>query len=138
MTSRGPSGACQIAAGKRHWTPVLADFYGPFAASVERATAQLPTVPRSARPVGTAGPARGKGRQRAPGRARPGGGRRTAPASPGVPCPGCRQGTLVARRAKADGRAFYGCDRYPACRYTANERPAAAAMRAGPDGTGAP
>jgi DNA topoisomerase-1 len=141
FTARLEAQLDEIAAGKRAWTPVLADFYGPFAASVERATAQLPSVPRSARPTGTAGPTRGKGRtpvsgQSAPARARAGGGRRKAPASTGVACPGCQQGTLVERRAKADARPFYGCDRYPACRFTTNERPTPSATRTLSDGSG--
>jgi DNA topoisomerase-1 len=144
FTARLEAQLDEIAAGKRNWTPVLADFYGPFAASVERATAQLPTVPHSARPArpaGTAGPARGKARKSVPGRSSPsrvraGGGRRNVPASTGISCPGCQQGKLVERRAKADGRAFFGCDRYPACRFTTNERPTPAAARTLPDSTG--
>ncbi|MDP9371937.1 MAG: type I DNA topoisomerase, partial [Chloroflexota bacterium] len=46
FTARLEAQLDEIAVGKRRWGPVLADFYGPFAASVERATAQLPTVPR--------------------------------------------------------------------------------------------
>jgi len=41
-------------------------------------------------------------------------------------CPRCREGALLTRRRRSDGRAFYGCSRYQAssspCRYT-EERP---------------
>src|SRR5438105_6882987 len=42
----------------------------------------------------------------------------------GVVCPDCGKGELVRRRGR--GRSlFYGCERYPACTYTARELPAA-------------
>ena len=42
----------------------------------------------------------------------------------GVVCPDCGKGGLVRRRGR--GRSlFYGCERYPACTYTARELPAA-------------
>ena len=44
-------------------------------------------------------------------------------------------GQLGERRAKADGRTFYGCDRFPVCRFTTNERPTAAAARPSPGST---
>ncbi len=127
FTSRLEAQLDEIAAGKRRWVPVLADFYGPFAASVQRA-AQLPSAPSAPRVAGAAQgatrQARTFGAKRPAGaRARKGTGGRPAPVSTGVPCPECRQGTLVERRAKASPRPFYGCDRYPACRFTTNERP---------------
>ena len=120
----------EIAAGKRRWVPVLADFYGPFAASVERA-AQLPSAPPVARSPRAAtaepGQPRRSGTKRTGAvRARKGTGTRSAAASTGVSCPSCKQGTLVERRAKADDRQFFGCDRFPACRYTTSERPSPA------------
>ena len=39
-----------------------------------------------------------------------------------VPCPECRQGQLVARRGR-QGKYFYGCDRFPQCKFTLSHRP---------------
>lgn len=53
--------------------------------------------------------------------------RNTRPISTGVPCPelGC-DGELVQRRSKS-GRTFYGCSRYPVCRYATWDQPVAKA-----------
>ncbi len=127
FTSRLEAQLDDIAAGKLRWGPVLADFYGPFEASVQRA-AQLPSAPPSARSAETATSAPDQGRKPgtkrpAASRARKSAGSKPAPVSTGLPCPSCQQGTLVERRAKASPRPFYGCDRYPSCRYTTNDRP---------------
>jgi DNA topoisomerase-1 len=42
----------------------------------------------------------------------------------GVVCPDCGQGQLVERKGRW-GRFFYGCRRYPECRFTAQHRPLA-------------
>ncbi|MBI2095476.1 MAG: type I DNA topoisomerase [Candidatus Omnitrophica bacterium] len=47
--------------------------------------------------------------------------------STGIACPQCREGKLVARRAKSGkGRPFYGCTRYPNCNFITNKLPSAA------------
>ena len=124
FTSRLEAQLDDIAAGKARWGAVLAAFYGPFAASVQRA-AQLPSVPSPPRPAMPAKAAPGQSRMRraGTGRARKGTVAKAAPATTGIPCPSCKQGTLVERRAKASPRPFYGCDRFPACRFTANDPP---------------
>ena len=43
----------------------------------------------------------------------------------GVRCPVCHEGELVAREAAEKGRRFYGCSRYPRCRFTETHRPLA-------------
>ena len=40
-----------------------------------------------------------------------------------VPCPTCRTGRLVARRARRAGTVFWGCSRYPACKATTSREP---------------
>lgn len=40
----------------------------------------------------------------------------------GVTCPTCRQGQIIERKTKKN-RIFYGCDRYPACDFTAWDKP---------------
>jgi hypothetical protein len=33
------------------------------------------------------------------------------------PCPQCKRGDLVERRNKRTGQSFYGCSRYPDCKF---------------------
>jgi DNA topoisomerase-1 len=40
----------------------------------------------------------------------------------GLLCPECSQGQVVERKGRW-GRSFYGCQRYPECRFTAQHRP---------------
>jgi DNA topoisomerase-1 len=40
----------------------------------------------------------------------------------GLLCPECHQGPVVERKGRG-GRSFYGCRRYPECRFTAYHRP---------------
>lgn len=41
-----------------------------------------------------------------------------------VACPACHNGTLVARTSR-QGKQFFACDHYPACKYILNDRPVA-------------
>jgi DNA topoisomerase I len=40
-----------------------------------------------------------------------------------VCCPKCAEGLLATRRARASGRLFWGCARYPACNFTSSLEP---------------
>jgi DNA topoisomerase-1 len=80
----------RIARGERAWVEVLGEFYGPFAAAVARAQ----TV-AAAEPVTVSS---GKSAALVVGQ-----------------CPQCG-GNLVERKGKHG--PFWGCSRYPACRYT--------------------
>lgn len=40
----------------------------------------------------------------------------------GVSCPECKEGGLVQKRTRG-GRVFYGCDRYPKCKYALWDKP---------------
>lgn len=40
----------------------------------------------------------------------------------GIPCPECGRGELVQRRSRR-GRAFYGCDKYPKCKFALWDKP---------------
>ena len=44
FTARLEEGLDEVARGEREWVPMLQDFYGPFKASLERATEQMPKV----------------------------------------------------------------------------------------------
>ena len=41
----------------------------------------------------------------------------------GASCPNCNTGELVERRGK--GRTFYGCTKYPECKFTVRQKPLA-------------
>jgi DNA topoisomerase-1 len=40
----------------------------------------------------------------------------SAPVKTGVACPECREGEILERRSRR-GKLFYGCDRYPKCKF---------------------
>jgi DNA topoisomerase-1 len=44
------------------------------------------------------------------------------PISIGVTCPDCKQGYLTERRSRF-GKIFFGCNRYPDCKFAAWDRP---------------
>jgi len=41
----------------------------------------------------------------------------------GMKCPECREGELVEKKARTRGNLFYGCARYPECKFTSNWKP---------------
>ncbi len=43
----------------------------------------------------------------------------------GVKCPECKEGELVEKKARTRGNLFYGCARYPQCKFTSNWKPVA-------------
>ncbi|MBI1424087.1 MAG: type I DNA topoisomerase [Gammaproteobacteria bacterium] len=44
------------------------------------------------------------------------------PEDTGVPCPSCKQGTMLKRKSRR-GKVFYSCDRYPDCSYAVWNEP---------------
>ena len=48
--------------------------------------------------------------------------RRSKPLSIGVACPDCKVGYLTERRSRR-GKVFFGCNRYPDCKFAAWDRP---------------
>jgi DNA topoisomerase-1 len=43
----------------------------------------------------------------------------------GVPCPLCKDGELVEKKARKRGTTFYGCSNYPNCEFTSANKPVA-------------
>lgn len=41
----------------------------------------------------------------------------------GVKCPDCKDGQLVEKRTRKGGRVFYGCNKYPKCKYATWQKP---------------
>ena len=83
----------------------LGEFWRRFSAALEAARRE----PAPARPLPAAGAGAGTAR----------------PAAAGVACPLCHEGCVVPRRSAREGRSFFGCSRFPACRFTSTHPPLA-------------
>ncbi len=124
----------QIATGEEAWVPMLHEFYGPFARTVEVARQKMPRVEFKPEPTGELCPECGEPLVIRHGRYGKFIGcsgwpncRYTAPIPlPGVSCPECG-GAVVERRARR-GRVFYGCINYrpddeTSCQWTSWKKP---------------
>ena len=49
---------------------------------------------------------------------------RAEPVSTGVKCPDCKEGDVLERRSRR-GKIFFGCDRYPKCKFASWDKPIA-------------
>jgi DNA topoisomerase-1 len=107
-----------IAAGEQAWVPMLHEFYGPFAASVQAARDKMPTVEFKPEPTGELCPECGKPLVVKFGRRGKFIGcsgwpacRYSAPIPvAGVRCPQC--GAPVIQKRTRKGRPFYSCANY--------------------------
>ena len=122
----------RIAQGKREWVPLLREFYGPFAITLEKANREMQTVKPPEEVTDEVCDLCGKPMVIKHGRF----GRflacsgypecrrtRSIMVKTGVACPRCG-GDLVEKRSK-QGRRFYGCSRYPVCDFALPQRPVA-------------
>ncbi len=109
----------RIARGERQWVPVLRDFYGPFAQTLERARAAMPAAEVGNEPTGESCPECGHPLVYKHGRFGKFIGCSNFPAcryrtgiqtKTGAKCPQCG-GDLIERRTRR-GRTFYGCANY--------------------------
>jgi DNA topoisomerase-1 len=132
FTSRMEEELDEIAAGERPWVPVLAKFYGPFAASVELAEGSVGRVKVADEPTDEICETCGKPMVIKLGRF----GKflactgfpeckttRNIAVGTGVTCPKCQKHEIVVKRSRKGGRIFYGCNGYPACDFTLWDRP---------------
>ena len=119
-----------VSRGERGWVPMLGEFYEPFQKALDNATESMPRV-RLEEPTDEVCDDCGQPMVIRIGRF---GRFMSCTAYPeckgtkpilnkiGVTCPDCG-GDLVERRARGRGRPFWGCARYPACEFIANQRP---------------
>src|SRR3989338_8882416 len=123
----------RVEEGKVEWVGVVRGFYQLFSGQVDHAKNTMQTVKRREEPTDEICDLCGKpmvikwGRR---GRFMSCSGwpecRNAKSISTDVVCPQCKQGKLVARRARSGrGRTFYGCTKYPNCNYIANRLPKA-------------
>jgi DNA topoisomerase-1 len=123
----------EIAAGERAWVPTMHEFYGPFTETLSNAERTMERVRLKDEPSGEDCEKCGRPMVIKLGRygkflacsgfpecrnARP------LLQRVGVVCPQCGEGEIVERRSKK-GRAFFGCERYPACDFVSWNRPVA-------------
>jgi len=125
----------EVAEGKVKWVGMLHEFYMPFAASVERAQAAMPSIELKPEPTGQMCPECGHPLVIKLGRfgkfiacSNYPACRHTEPilVKTGVKCPLCGK-DIIEKRTKR-GRAFYGCSGYKAddpnsCKFTTWKRP---------------
>ncbi|MBM4423328.1 MAG: type I DNA topoisomerase [Chloroflexi bacterium] len=131
FTARMEEELDEIAAGEREWTPVLHEFYGPFAQQVKAAEADMPNVNAGPEFVGRDCPLCGKPLVMRYGRYGKFIGcsgfpecRHVEPLleKVGVACP--KDGGDLIERKTRKGRVFYGCANYPNCDWTSWKKPA--------------
>lgn len=123
----------EIAAGDRAWVPVMREFYGPLTSAISQAERTMERVRLKDEPSGETCEKCGRpmviklGRY---GKFLACSGfpecRNSKPLLTriGVECPTCHQGEVVEKRSKK-GRAFFGCERWPACDFTTWNKPVA-------------
>jgi len=126
----------QIEEGKLDWVSVIRSFYGFFSGQLDKAKEQMKTVKKASEPTDEICEKCGKpmvikwGRR---GRFMSCSGwpecKNAKSISTGIPCPQCKEGKLVSRRAKTGRRTFFGCTRYPQCTFIANKLPEAVSER---------
>jgi DNA topoisomerase-1 len=121
----------KVATGEQEWVPMLQEFYGPFAETLDLAQAQMPRVEIQPEPTGELCPECGEPLVIRLGRNGKFIGcsgwpkcRYTAQIPlPGVVCPRCG-GAVVEKRTRR-GRRFFGCSNYPACDWATWKQPQA-------------
>jgi DNA topoisomerase-1 len=123
----------EIATGERSWVPTMREFYTPFTATLAEAERTMERVRIKDEPSDEVCEKCGRPMVIKLGRF----GkflacsgfpdcRNSKPLLQriGVECPTCHQGEIVERRSKK-GRAFFGCERYPACDFVSWNKPVA-------------
>jgi DNA topoisomerase-1 len=133
FTARMEEDLDRVAVGDLEWRPMIRDFYAAFYQTLQRARAEMPTIPRPPdEPTGELCPQCGGQLLFKTGRFGRFVGCGNYPQCrfskpipvPGVVCPQCG-GEIYERRARRGRRVFYGCANYPECDFTIWNRPIA-------------
>ena len=121
----------EIASGERAWVPTLREFYVPFVETLARAEQTMERVRLKDEPAGEDCELCGRpmviklgkfGKFQACSGFPDCRNARPLLLRVGVRCPTCGEGEVVERRSKK-GRAFFGCERYPACDFVSWYKP---------------
>ena len=131
FTARVEERLDQIEQGRASWQEVVAEFYRPFARSLEIAEQAIGRI--ELEPETTGETCEKCGRPMVIKRGRFGKflacsgypeckNTRPLVVSTGVTCPKCREGEVVEKHSRK-GRVFWGCNRYPDCNYSVWNRP---------------
>ncbi|TSC92451.1 MAG: DNA topoisomerase I [Candidatus Berkelbacteria bacterium Licking1014_7] len=122
----------KIAEGKEKWQKVLGDFYFPFEKKLKMKEAEVQNQQVKVEGEGEPCPQCGQGLVVKSGKF---GKFLACPGYPdcrftknvvskiGMKCPDCQEGEVVERRSKK-GKMFFGCDKFPVCKFVSWERPA--------------
>lgn len=119
----------EIAEGKEEWVRVLSGFYTPFEQTLKRAAAEMPEVKLEDEKTDITCEVCGSPMVIRRGKF----GKfiacssfpkcsNTRSLTTGITCPDCKRGELAKKRTRR-GRSFYGCSRYPECKFATWDRP---------------
>ncbi len=132
----------EIAAGKRQWVPLIAEFYTPFAKQLAHVRETVETLEAPVEKTGLTCPEckqgdeiikQGRfGKFLACSRFPDCKYTKNLIEKIDVKCPECNVGEMVVRKSKR-GRVFYGCDRYPECKYASWIKPKVIPKPANPE-----
>lgn len=131
FTARMEEELDKIAEGERAWIPTIREFYEPFEKNLQE---KYETVQKQTTEEETGEMCEKCGKPMMIKQGRFGkfiacsgfpecrNTKRLPSETPGVPCPTCGTGELIARRTKR-GRTFYGCSTYPTCDFALWDKP---------------
>ena len=131
FTAQMESELDKVEEGELKWADAVEDFYKPFTVDLKRAKQEMKSE-KAGEPTGEACPECGEDLLKRRGRFGPFIACSNYPTCKyikkkeareiGLLCPECGQGQVVERKGRW-GRFFYGCRRYPECRFTAYHKP---------------
>lgn len=126
----------KVADGEEQWVQVMKDFYTPFKQTLDRAAVEMPNVTLPVETTDEICEVCGSPMVIKRGRfgkflacstfpkcrntknlSATGGSVKT-----GVTCPECKRGEIEERKSRR-GRVFYGCNRYPGCKFASSDKP---------------
>jgi DNA topoisomerase-1 len=120
-----------VAEGKQEWVQLLSDFYAPFKLTLDKAANEMPNISIEDEKTDIICDVCGSPMVIKRGKF----GKflacstfpkckNTKSLTTGVRCPECKQGELAEKRTRK-GKIFYGCSRYPNCKFATWDRPLA-------------